>query len=99
MQASSDTRRSITGRYVTARAVARLSALVMAAAVLASCTNGRAIGDVLPYWASGLPKDVPPRPGTPEYDALRQKMDAQAVIDKSKDDVKSKTSTEDKEEK
>ena len=45
---------------------------------LASC--GTAV-DYIPTWAGGLPKDVPPRPGTPEYDAFRQKMDAEVTRD------------------
>jgi hypothetical protein len=27
------------------------------------------VADTLPTWAGGLPRDVPPRRGTPEYDA------------------------------
>ena len=27
------------------------------------------MGDYIPQWAGGLPADVPPRPGTPQYDA------------------------------
>jgi hypothetical protein len=26
------------------------------------------VGDALPQWAGGLPSDVPPRRGTPEYE-------------------------------
>lgn len=26
------------------------------------------VGDTLPQWAGGLPPDVPPRRGTPQYD-------------------------------
>jgi hypothetical protein len=72
--------------------MARLIALVIASIVLASCAGG-AMGEYIPVWAGGLPKDLPPRPGTPEYDAFRQKLDAEAARDKSKD---SKTDPEKK---
>jgi hypothetical protein len=65
--------------------MARLIALVIASIVLASCSSGGVVGDVLPEWAGGAPKNMPPRPGTPEYEAFRQKMDAEATRDKSKD--------------
>jgi hypothetical protein len=52
--------------------------------VLASCSGG-VIGDYTPKWAGGYAKDAPPRPGTPEYDAFRQKQEAEAARDKSKD--------------
>jgi hypothetical protein len=31
------------------------------------------------HWAGGLPEGTPPRPGTPEYDAFRQKQEAQGL--------------------
>jgi hypothetical protein len=75
----------------------RLIALVIfAGSVLASCTGSGKLGDYVPNWAGGLPKDAPPRPGTPEYDAFRQKLDAEASRDKSKDPPKSKTDGEKK---
>jgi hypothetical protein len=75
--------------------MARLIALVIAGTVLASCSGG-VIGDYMPQWAGGPPKDLPPRPGTPEYDAYRQKLDAEAARDKSKDPRTSKTDPEKK---
>jgi hypothetical protein len=66
----------------------RLAALLIAGTVLASCSGGMTggvVGDTLPQWAGGTPKDAPPRPGTPEYEAFRQKLDAEAKRDKSKD--------------
>jgi hypothetical protein len=69
-------------------------ALVIAGTILASCTGG-GMGDYIPHWAGGLPKDVPPRPGTPEYDAYKQKLDAEAARDKRNDHPPtSKTDTE-----
>jgi len=62
--------------------MARLFILLIVAALLGSCSSA---GDYIPHWAGGLPKDTPPRPGTPEYDAYRQRQDAEAARDKSKD--------------
>jgi hypothetical protein len=52
----------------------RLFVLVIAATLLASCVAHGNIGDYIPHWAGGLPEGTPPRPGTPEYDAFRQKQ-------------------------
>ena len=69
-------------RLVPARA--GLIALIVIGTVLASCSGG-VVGDYAPQWAGGYAKDAPPRPGTPEYDAFRQKQEAEAARDKSKD--------------
>jgi hypothetical protein len=59
----------------------RLIALVIIGIALVSCVSGsyeanvgKAI-DMIPEWAGGLPKGVPPRPGTPEYEAYRKGID------------------------
>jgi hypothetical protein len=65
----------------------RLIALVIAATTLASCSTA---ADYIPTWAGGLSKDAPPRPGTPEYDAFRQKLETEAARDKSKDPAAAK---------
>ena len=62
---------------VRARHIARFAALALAAAFLGGCSSinermGPAIADTLPQWVGGMPKDVPPRRGTPEYDAYMQ---------------------------
>jgi hypothetical protein len=31
------------------------------------------VADSVPTWLGGMPKDVPPRPGTPEYEARQKK--------------------------
>jgi hypothetical protein len=75
--------------------MARFLALIIAGSMLASCAgSGRNLGDYVPAWAGGLPKNAPPRPGTPEYDAWRQNWEADAVRDKSKDPPKAKTDAE-----
>jgi len=67
-------------------------AVLIAGLALGGCTgmSGGMVGDVLPQWVGGTPRDTPPRPGTPEYEAFRQKLDAEAKRDKSKDPPKPK---------
>jgi len=55
-------------------------ALACLAGSVAGCSSinermGPAIGDTLPAWAGGLPRDVPPRKGTPEYDAYMREQE------------------------
>jgi hypothetical protein len=55
-------------------------AVALASLTLAGCSSvnermGSVIGDALPTWAGGLPKDVPPRKGTPEYDAYMRERE------------------------
>ena len=57
-----------------------LTALALAGAMLGGCSSinenvGPAIGQALPLWAGGEPKDVPPRKGTPEYDAYMKERE------------------------
>jgi hypothetical protein len=72
----------------------RLFVLIIAATLLASCAAHGNIGDYIPHWAGGLPEGAPPRPGTPEYEAFRQKQDAEAARDKSKDPPSEKHSAD-----
>ena len=66
---------------VHARHIATIAAtLALAAAVLGGCSSvnekiGPVIGDTLPQWAGGEPKDMPPRRGTPEYDAYMKEQE------------------------
>lgn len=50
---------------------------------------GTSIGDFMPSWAGGLPKDVPPRPTDPRYqqymDEQRAKLDLSKPNDQSAD--------------
>jgi hypothetical protein len=66
--------------------MARLIAFVIAAIALAARASH--VADYIPTWPA---EDMPPRPGTPEYDAFRQKMDAEVTRDKSKDPPTPKT--------
>jgi hypothetical protein len=62
-----------------------LTLILLGACVpLTSCTTGgRTVGetaaDTLPAWLGGEPADVPPRSGTPEYDAWMAKRAQQAA--------------------
>ena len=40
----------------------------------------------MPEWAGGIPKDAPPRPGTPEYDEWQKKRAQGAVTPKASKD-------------
>ena len=71
----------------------RLIALIIASTFLVSCskTSGGVVGDYAPEWLGGMPKGVPPRPGTPEYDAFKKAQQAEAERDKSKDPARPKS--------
>jgi hypothetical protein len=54
----------------------------LALMALASCASGGAgIGGVIPTWAGGMPDNVPPRPGTPEYEEYRKRLEGRSKID------------------
>ncbi len=68
------------GALVRARHIAAIAAFAIAGAILAGCSSmnekmAPAIADTLPQWAGGMPKDVPPRRGTPEYDAYMKERE------------------------
>ena len=55
-------------------------AFALAGTILAGCSSinerlAPTVGEAIPQWAGGLPKDVPPRRGTPEYDAYMQERE------------------------
>lgn len=54
-----------------------------AALSLGGCASGGYIGDHVPQWAGGLPKDLPPRPGTPEYEDYRNRLERPPAADTS----------------
>jgi len=59
--------------------------LAFAGTLLPACAPKGNIGDYIPQWAGGPPKNLPPRPGTAEYDEFKQRLDAEAARDKSND--------------
>jgi hypothetical protein len=72
----------------------RLVALLFLGTALASCASGAyeanvgKVIDMIPEWAGGLPKGVPPRPGTPEYEAHRKSIDERAEHGAQSQDAK-----------
>lgn len=64
----------------SARHTAVIAAFALAGTILGGCSSinerlGPAVGEAIPQWAGGMPKDVPPRRGTPEYDAFMQERE------------------------
>ena len=71
---------SVPNMSVSPRHIALIAAFALAATILGGCSSinerlAPAIGDTIPQWAGGLPKDVPPRRGTAEYDAYMQERE------------------------
>jgi hypothetical protein len=65
---------------VRAHHIVLIVALALAGLALSGCgtinekiTPG--VVDAIPQWAGGMPSDVPPRRGTPEYDAYMQERE------------------------
>ena len=57
----------------------RILLAAMLAGTLGGCGSlntwaARSLGEHVPQWAGGLPPDAPPRPGTPEYDEYKRKL-------------------------
>ena len=42
------------------------------------------MADLIPAWAGGLPANAPPRPGTPEYDAIVKEREDKLVLPAAK---------------
>lgn len=66
-------------------ALLRAALLLAASLPLAGCgalNTGLSsmIADNLPSWAGGLPKDAPPRPGDPGYEAYEREQQAKALM-------------------
>jgi hypothetical protein len=62
------------------RHIAVIAAFALVATILGGCSSineklAPVVGETIPHWAGGLPKDVPPRRGTPEYDAYMQEQE------------------------
>lgn len=71
--------------WVVAGMRSGLAVLAIASVLLSACASTSAVVvDSVPTWLGGLPKDVPPRPGTPEYDAWQIKRAEEAATPKSK---------------
>jgi hypothetical protein len=66
---------SVRARYITLIAAFALAATILGGCSSVNETLAPVIGDNLPQWAGGMPKDVPPRRGTPEYDAYMKEQE------------------------
>ena len=63
--------------------------LVMMACSLGGCGSissfvAGGMADLIPAWAGGLPANAPPRPGTPEYDAMMKQREEKLVLPAAK---------------
>ena len=59
----------------------KLLLTAIACVILPACaTNVGGTVDSVPTWLGGMPRDVPPLPGTPEYDAWQKKRAELATI-------------------
>ncbi|HTZ37700.1 MAG TPA: hypothetical protein VMB84_16840 [Stellaceae bacterium] len=57
-----------------------LTAALLLSLALAACTGfANTVSDNWPTWAGGMPKDVPPRPGTPGYEEFIAHQQSRAV--------------------
>jgi hypothetical protein len=66
------------------RSIAKLAICVFCL-TLTSCAS-RSVGpviDYIPHWAGGEPAGLPPRPGTPEYDAYTKQRAKDAATPKA----------------
>ncbi len=76
--------------WLTESNMTRIVALLVAWVSLASCSTtvenvSEKVIDSTPEWIGGLPKDAPPRHGTPEYEEFQRKREAEWARDKSHD--------------
>ena len=71
---------------ISVRSMMQLLILVVSTA-LAGCASGQGsaaglaagVADAVPHWMGGMPPDVPPRPGTPEYEAWQAERAKEAA--------------------
>ena len=63
--------------------------LIIVATTLAGCstTTGGQIADAVPQFLGGMPSDVPPRRGTPEYERWQTERAQEAARPKGKAEV------------
>ncbi len=57
------------------RFVLLLTTLAAASCLSGCASSGANMGDLIPQWAGGEPADVPPRPGSPKYDAFMKERE------------------------
>jgi hypothetical protein len=64
--------------------ITRILALLLVSLVLSGCGAineklAAGAGDFLPQWAGGMPPDVPPRRGTPQYDEYMKEQESKRL--------------------
>ena len=68
----------------TTKRLCTLTAALCVCLTLGACGSFSGfVSDTWPTWAGGMPKDVPPRRGTPEYDAWMAKRAQEAARPKT----------------
>ena len=71
---------SVLPMQASAHHIATILALTLAGLVLSGCGTineklSAGAGDFIPQWAGGMPADVPPRRGTPQYDEYMKEQE------------------------
>jgi hypothetical protein len=71
------------------RHAAALVGVILLSHSLAGCGSissfvAGGMADLIPAWAGGLPANAPPRPGTPEYDAMMKEREEKLVLPAAK---------------
>jgi hypothetical protein len=57
----------------------RIAAILFAGIILCSCASGWNMGDVIPHWLGGPPKNLPPRAGQPAYEEYMRRAREEAI--------------------
>jgi hypothetical protein len=70
-------------RILNRISISRVVLVLMACDSLGACADTRSaisgpVADNVPTWLGGMPKDVPPRRGTPEYESWSKKRAEEA---------------------
>ena len=67
----------------------RIAAILFVGIILCSCASGWNMGDVIPQWLGGPPKNLPPRAGQPGYEEYMRRV--REIPAEKKTDEKSST--------
>ena len=70
----------------------RIAAILFVGLILCSCASGWNMGDVIPHWLGGPPKNLPPRAGQPGYEEyMRRAREGTIPAEKKTDPAEEKT--------
>ena len=67
----------------------RIAAILFVGIILCSCASRWNMGDAIPQWLGGLPKNLPPRAGQPGYEEYMRRAREEAIPTEKKTDEKS----------